>query len=141
LFGSEFVSGSADVAEWVLVSEPVEPGDVLEIDPTRSGYYRKARGPCSQLVAGVVSTEPGFVLGLNADTEGKALLALVGIVPVKATDEGGAIRPGDLLVVSSIPGYAKRWDPEKGTACGFVGKALEPYTGESGMVFTLLMGW
>ena len=113
-YGRDFVSGSADVAEWVPVSEEVEPGDVLEIDPENPGYYRKARGPCSSLVAGVVSTEPGFVLGHGEDTEGKALLALLGIVPVKVTDEGGPIRPGDLLVVSSTPGYAMRWDPCEG---------------------------
>ena len=138
LFGSEFVSGSADVAEWVLVSEPVEPGDVLEIDPTRPGYYRKARGPCSHRVAGVVSSRPGFVLGYDADAEGKALLALLGTVPVKVTDEGGPIRPGDLLVVSSTPGYAMRWDPDSGL-CGFVGKALEPWEEGEGVILVLLM--
>ncbi len=137
-FGSDFVSGSADIAEWVLVSEPVERGDVLEIDPENPGYYRKARGPCSQLVAGVVSTEPGFVLGHGEDTEGKALLALIGIVPVKVTDEGGPIRPGDLLVVSSTPGYAMRWDPDSGF-CGFVGKALELWEEGEGVILVLLM--
>ena len=137
--GSGFVAGSADIAEWVLVSEPVEPGNVLEIDPENPGYYRKARGPCSSLVAGVVSTEPGFVLGHGEDTEGKALLALMGIVPVKVTDEGGPIRPGDLLVVSSTPGYAMRWDPESREPCTFVGKALEALEAGTGTVLVLLM--
>jgi len=136
--GQCYYSGSADVAEWVPVSEPVEPGDVLEIDPENPGHYRKARGPCSQLVAGVVSTEPGFVLGHGEDTEGKVLLALMGIVPVKVTDEGGPIRPGDLLVVSSTPGYAMRWDPDSGL-CGFVGKALEPWEEGEGVILVLLM--
>jgi len=123
----------------VLVSEPVEPGDVLEIDPENPGHYRKARGPCSSSVAGVVSTGPGFVLGHGEDTEGKALLALIGIVPVKVTDEGGPIRPGDLLVVSSTPGYAMRWDPESGEPCTFVGKALEALEAGTGTVLVLLM--
>jgi len=138
-FGSDFVSGSADIAEWVPVSEKVEPGDVLEIDPENPGYYRKARGPCSQLVAGVVSTEPGFVLGHSKDTEGKALLALLGIVPVKVTDEGGPIRPGDLLVVSSTPGYAMRWDPDSEGFCMPIGKALEPWEGGTGVIVALLI--
>lgn len=57
--------------------------------------------------------------------EGHALLALLGIVPVKVTDEGAPIRPGDLLVISSTPGYAMRWDADRGEPCGLVGKALE----------------
>jgi len=137
-YGAGFYSGSADIAEWVPVSEPVEPGDVLELDPTRPGFYRKARGPCSTLVAGVVSTQPGVVLGQSEDRQGKALLALIGIVPVKVTDEGGPIRPGDLLVTSSTPGYAMRWDPENGAPCAFVGKALEPHKGGSGVILVLL---
>lgn len=146
-YGSCYYSGAADIAEWVPVSEVVEPGDVLELDPTRPGYYRKARGPCSQLVAGVVSTEPGVVLGsgdvlsttFDVLRDGQALLALLGVVPVKVTDEGGPIQPGDLLVPSSTPGYAMRWDPEEGVPCGLVGKALEDHGGGTGMIMVLLM--
>ena len=121
------------------MSEPVEPGDVLEIDPEHPGYYRKARGPCSALVAGVVSTQPGFVLGHGEDTEGKALLALMGTVPVKVTDEGGPIRPGDLLMASSTPGFAMRWEPDSGKPCHLVGKALDPWEEGSGLIRVLLM--
>ena len=138
-YSKGFNSGSADVAEWVPVSEPVEPGDVLELDPTWPGVYRKARVPCSTLVAGVVSTQPGVVLGHSEDTRGKALLALIGIVPVKVTDEGGPIRPGDLLVASSTPGYAMRWDPGSREPCGLLGKALEPCEESSGVILVLLM--
>ncbi|MEM4724312.1 MAG: right-handed parallel beta-helix repeat-containing protein, partial [Candidatus Hadarchaeum sp.] len=138
-FGSGFHAGSADVAEWVWVCELVEPGDVLELDPSRPGYYRKARGPCSPLVAGVVSSQPGVVLGHSEDTEGKALLALMGIVPVKVTDEGGPIRPGDLLVAASTPGYAMRWDPQKDRFCQFIGKALQPWAAGMGLIWVLVM--
>jgi V8-like Glu-specific endopeptidase len=166
-YGASFNAGSADVAEWVPVSEPVEPGDVLEFDPNRAGHYRKSRGPCSDLVAGVVSTEPGFVLGSSSPaldlglwtdgsrpvtedsrpltdgsrpvTEDSALLALIGIVPVKVTDEGGPIQPGDLLVSSSTPGYAMKWNSESGGVCGLIGKALEPLDSGTGVIQVLLM--
>lgn len=65
-YGQGFHTGSADVAEWVPVSESVEAGDVLELDPSRPRHYRKARGPCSILVGGVVSTDPGVILGTDA---------------------------------------------------------------------------
>lgn len=145
-YGSSFATGSADVAEWVPVSEPVEAGDVLELDPENPGCYRKSRGPCSTLVAGVVSTDPGVILGSSSPTLDigpwtldSALLALLGIAPVKVTDEGGPIQPGDLLVVSSTPGHAMRWDPDTDRTCGLVGKALEPLESGTGMIQMLLM--
>jgi hypothetical protein len=63
-----FNTGSgADLAERIDVSEPVEPGDVVEIDPERPGRYRKARGPHSDLVAGVIATSPGITLANRPD--------------------------------------------------------------------------
>ena len=145
-YGAGFHTGSADIAEWVSVSEPVEPGDVLELDPENAGHYRKSRGPCSGLVAGVVSTDPGFVLGANPATldsglwtDDSALLALIGIVPMKATDEGGPIQPGDLLTSSSTPGYAMKWNQEDGLACSLVAKALEALDSGTGVIQVLLM--
>jgi len=151
-YGAGFYTGSADVAEWVPVSEPVEPGDVLELDPENPGQYRKSRGTCSDLVAGVVSTNPGFILGSSPSTlhvgpwtedsrlltPDRALLALIGIVPIKVTDEGGPIQPGDLLATSSTPGYAMRWDLESGESCSLVGKALEAMDEKHGIVLALL---
>jgi V8-like Glu-specific endopeptidase len=141
-FGTCYYSGSADVAEWVAVSELVEPGDVLELDPWNPGQYRRAVGPCSSLVAGVVSTEPGMALGspthyVLPTTYAQALLALVGMVPVKACDENGPILAGDLVVVSSTPGYVMRWDGA-GACSNLVGKALESLDGPYGVIRILL---
>lgn len=150
-YGASFQTGAADVAEWVSVSGPVEPGDVLELDPDNPQHYRKTTGSCSSLVAGVVSTQPGVTLGSSPlgfgprtddsrlATEDSALLALLGIVPVKACDEGGAIGIGDLLVVASIPGYAKKWNAEYGGACPLIGKALEEMDEQTGTILVLLM--
>jgi len=157
-FGVPFIVSSAGAAvtvEWVPVSEPVEPGDVLELDPENSGCYRRARQPCSTSVAGVVFTESGFVPGslpaplqtthhvlpttLYSPATDSTLLALFGIVPVKVTDEGGPIHPGDLLMASSTPGYAMRWDLGESPLCTPMGKTLEPLESGSSMVFVLLM--
>jgi len=112
-------TGAADVAEWVCVSEPAEPGDVLEHDPDRPGCYRLSSSPQSMLIAGVVSTEPGVVLGERAI-------------------EGGPILPGDLLVSSSTPGDAMCWAGDEACACALVGKALEPMTEVFGVILVLL---
>ena len=69
-----------------------------------------------------------------------ALLALVGIVPVKVSDEGGGIGLGDLLVPSSIPGLTMRsMDPLADCShTALVGKALEDMTDRQGMILVLL---
>ena len=137
-YGSQFLSGSADIAEWVPVSEHVEAGDVLVLDTALRGAYRLSQTLCSAMVAGVVSSQPGAVLGGTVSAEGMAPLALSGIVPVKVTDEGGPIQPGDLLVSSSTPGYAMRWAGPEPCPCVLVGKALEPMTDERGVISVLL---
>ncbi len=138
LHAAAFQAGAADVAEWVDVVGSVVAGDLMELDPTNPTAYRLSRYACSSLVAGVVSTTPGVVLG-GGGSEGEVLLALVGIVPVKVTDEGGPIRPGDLLVSSSTPGHAMRWaGGAEPCPCALVGKALEPMTDESGVILVLL---
>ncbi len=144
LHAAGFESGAADIAEWVSVSEPVEPGDVVELDPNHPSYYRKARKPYSALIGGVISTEPAFKLGApDAQWEdqlnGGSLLVLVGIVPVKATTENGPIHPGDLLVSSSTPGHAMRCTDLEESEGAIIGKALEPLEEGNGLIQMLIM--
>jgi len=134
----QFLTGAADVAEWVVVSEPAEAGDVLELDPGNAATYRLSHSACSSLVAGVISTKPGVVLGQGGTFVQRGLLALTGIVPVKVTNEGGPIEPGHLLVTSSTPGHAMRWSGSEPCPCALVGKALEPMTGSFGVILVLL---
>jgi YD repeat-containing protein len=138
VYATSFQTGAADVAEWVSVSESVTPGSVVELDPDNAGSYRLSSVVCSQSVAGVISTSPGVVLGHSEAFEQRALLALVGIIPTYATDEGGPILPGDLLVASSRPGYAMRWSGSGPCPCALVGKALEPMTEDNGIILVLL---
>ena len=149
-----FIGGGADLAERISVSEPVLPGDLVELDPNKPRHYRKARGS-SQLVAGVITTRPGFTLGNNSaqplqlkgmtaekglrfGAEVRPMLALIGRVPMKATTQNGPIRPGDLLTVSSKPGYAMRC-AEPQACAGVIGKALEALERGQGSILVLLM--
>lgn len=135
-----FIGGGADVAEFFESVDEVGPGDVVEIDPEVDGRFRRARSAFSTAVAGVVTTAPGLLMNADASaalSDGPAL-ALAGRVPVKATDEGGAIRPGDLLVAASLPGHARRapQHPEPGTV---IGKALGRLDSGVGTVEMLVM--
>ena len=150
VFANSFIGSGADLAERINVSEPVEPGDVVELDPTNPRHYRKARGN-SQLIAGVITTEPGFILGnsnqllvvsgqlLENEKDERPMLALLGKVPVKATTENGAIRPGDLLTVSSKPGYAMRCTRAKKCEGAIIGKAMEALESGEGLIEVLVM--
>jgi hypothetical protein len=92
---------------------------------------------------GVYSTSPAFMGGDSRDESGRRLepervpVAIVGIVPAKAVSENGAIRPGDLLVTSSVAGHVMKAGatPPQGSV---VGKALESLDAERGVVQMLV---
>ncbi len=119
-----------DLAERIPVSETVEAAEVVEVDPEHAGSFRRTREPYSVRVAGVVSTQPGYLLGHDEsclDNDTRPPLALAGRVPVKVSLEGGAIRPGDLLASSFTPGHAmKAREPWRG---GIIGTALGAFDG------------
>jgi hypothetical protein len=120
-------SSGADVAEFIPVSGATpQPGDVVEIDPTRPDMFRLAAEANSTRVAGVISTKPGVTLndhnGASAPTTGPAL-ALSGRIPVKVTNANGAIHIGDLLVASDVPGHAMH-APAFPMPGSVIGKAL-----------------
>jgi type VI secretion system secreted protein VgrG len=54
---------SFDIAESFLAVEPVEPGDLVRLDPSAAGSVRLTEGEGDPLVIGVVSEKPGIVLG------------------------------------------------------------------------------
>ena len=128
----------ADFAEMLPRSgEDLEPGDVLAVD--RQGVLVATTERYQSSVVGVHSTRPSYVGNSRyIDHQSYAPLALTGLVPVKVTDEGGPVRPGDLLTASSTPGHAMR--AEAGAPTGTViGKALEPLDGSRGKVLMMVV--
>jgi hypothetical protein len=128
-----FYSWGADFAEMLPAVDGLEPGDVLVIGP--DGKLTKSTEPYQPTVVGVYSTKPGFVGGhpVEGALAGEIPLAVVGVVPVKVSTENGAIKPGDLLVASSISGYAMKAgsNPPQGTV---IGKALEKLDAGTGVI-------
>ena len=125
------VLGGGDYAESVDVSgdrAQYEPGDVLVIDPSAEGKFLRSTQPYSTAVMGIYSTNPG-VVGRRQTTDKSHMkaevpMAMVGVVPTKVNTEGGAIKPGDLLVTSSTPGYAMRGSDRSQLTGAIIGKAL-----------------
>ena len=98
--------GGADLAEYYYANELLEPGDVVAIQPDQPAGISKSSGPYQKNLLGIVSTAPGIILGPSA--ENSYPIALSGRVPVKITNENGAIHVGDLLTSSTRDGYAMR---------------------------------
>lgn len=82
--GNVFADGSfnasgADLAEYIAVSDPVEPGDLVAIDPNNPAHYRKTQQAHSELATGVIATDPGVVLGVGSGTNSSSSLLDLGL--------------------------------------------------------------
>jgi hypothetical protein len=137
--GVTYRTSGADFAEMLPAQEGVEPTDVLVIGP--DGRLVRSTESYQATVVGVYSSAPGFIGGATTEDEppnGEVPLAVVGVVPVKASAENGAIQPGDLLVASNTPGHAMvaGADPPQGTV---IGKALGRLEDGTGIVKILVM--
>ncbi|MCB9810438.1 DUF5011 domain-containing protein, partial [Candidatus Nomurabacteria bacterium] len=114
-----------------VCTEVDENGEVrcTETDLSSVPLVEKADVTNSPTVLGIISTEPGVLLGGFGSSElaefEKVPVALSGRVPVKVTDEAGVISPGDYVMLSdTMPGYAMKAN-KPGMA---VGVALESFS-------------
>ena len=139
-------TGGADVAEYFDVEgsrSHYEPGDVLVISQTSDRSVEKSSGAYSTLVAGVFATKPGVLLTEhNAEQDmlqAGVPMGVIGVIPTKVCTEGGAIKRGDMLVTSSLPGIAMKADPDKVKPGQVLGKALQDYNGNgTGKIIVLV---
>jgi hypothetical protein len=95
----QFRATFADLAEKYLADTDYAPGTVVvfggSAEITLTEKFADTR------VAGVISTNPAYVM--NEESTG-LVVALRGKVPVKVV---GKVNKGDLLVTSSVPGFAQ----------------------------------
>jgi len=138
-------TGGADFAESLAVTgkkSQYEPADLLAVDSSSDRQLTLASEPYSTLVAGIYSTKPG-ILASPHKMDAKAFqlevpLAVVGIVPCKASAENGPIKRGDLLVASSTPGHAMKGTDRSKILGAVVGKALENLDAGKGIIQVLV---
>jgi hypothetical protein len=131
-----------DVAEWVPSTQKLATGTVVVVDPAAVNGVLASATAYDTSVAGVVSAQPGLILG--DEGEGKVKVATTGRVRVKVDATREPVRAGDLLVSGDRPGYAMKSQPLKvgnrkihapGT---IIGKALEPLAAGTGEILVLL---
>ncbi|MFT3823077.1 MAG: hypothetical protein QM731_04120 [Chitinophagaceae bacterium] len=129
-------TGGADIAEYFEVEgakAQYEPGDVLVISSSSDRKVERSSAPYSTLVSGVYATKPGVMLTeRNAEQDqldDMVPMGIIGVIPTKVCMEGGAIKRGDLIVTSSVPGVAMKADLDKVKVGQVIGKALQDYNG------------
>ncbi|HWB39177.1 MAG TPA: hypothetical protein VG604_02935, partial [Candidatus Saccharimonadales bacterium] len=120
----EVDDSGADYAEtYYSASGDIDPGTVVVSDPTIKAGVKSSTTPYQNGLMGIVSTQPGEIVGDGTNSGTPVALALAGRVPVKVSTENGPIKAGDYLTSSSTPGVAM-----KATKAGnVIGTAMENY--------------
>ena len=131
-----------DVAEWVPSAERLAAGTVVIVAPGKSNEVVSSSQPYDTRVAGVISAQPGLILGEAGAS--KVMVATTGRVRVRVDASAGPIEAGDILVTGTKPGTAMKSSAvdivgvklhRPGTV---VGKALEPLARGEGEILVLL---
>jgi hypothetical protein len=116
----------ADLAENYLSDAEYLPGTVLmfggEQEVTECNHDM-----CTK-VAGVVSTNPGYLMNQGLEGEYTVELALTGRVPTKVT---GTVAKGDMMVSAGNGRARAEANPKVGAV---IGKALENFDGLEGVI-------
>lgn len=115
----------ADLAEMYCADAEYQPGTVLEFGGDLEVTASKISH--STQVAGIVSTNPSYLMNATLECDHGVELALVGRVPCMVI---GTIKKGDRLVASSIAGVATVLDLAQYQPGCIIGKALENYDAE-----------
>ena len=116
----------ADLAEYYASDDVYPPGTVLDFGGVAEVTLSSN---ASTRVAGVVSTNPAYLMNSAYDGGGKVVaVALTGRVPCLVK---GSVRKGDMMV-SAGGGYARaEASPKIGSV---IGKALENFSGTEGVI-------
>ena len=125
----------ADLAEMYVADTAYAPGTVVEfggdceITTTTTTH--------STQVAGIISTQPAYLMNATQTGEYPLEVALVGRVPCRVV---GTIRKGDRLVSSDLPGVAQALNIDLYQPGCIVGKALAEYNSTEPGVIEVAVG-
>jgi hypothetical protein len=112
----------ADLAEMYVADATYAPGTVIEFGGTEE--VTASQSSHSTAVAGIVSTNPSYLMNATQTGNHVVAVALVGRVPCQVV---GTFKKGDRLVASDITGVATGLDNANYQPGCIIGKALEAY--------------
>lgn len=125
IFGVATTAQYADLAENYVSDASYPPGTVVEF----GGDFEVTLGTAdTPRVAGVVSTDPAYLMNSHCEGAHVVAVALTGRVPCQVT---GPVQKGD-MIVSAGAGLAKASSaPVMGSV---IGKSLENFNGATGVI-------
>jgi hypothetical protein len=116
----------ADLAEKYIADAEYVPGTVVIFGGNKE--VTVSLTDADRAVAGVVSTNPSYIMNAGLEAEHVVTVALTGRVPTRVK---GTVRKGDLMVSAGNGVARAEADPRVGTV---IGKALENYEGTEGVI-------
>jgi hypothetical protein len=116
----------ADLAEKYIADAEYSPGTGVVFGGSKEVTVTST--DADRAVAGVVSTNPSYIMNAGLEAEHVATVALTGRVPTRVT---GSVRKGDLMVSAGNGQARAEADPQVGTV---IGKALENHEGIEGVI-------
>lgn len=123
----------ADLAERYAADSDYDVGTVVVIGGSKDVTVTTKHADTA--VAGIISHHPGYMMNSAAGpSDTHPYVALRGRVPCKVV---GTVKKGDLLVTSSVPGHAEVMAPGD-SPNALVGKALQDFSGEQGLIEVLV---
>ena len=125
----------ADVAEIYQSDIRYASGTVVEFGGSKEVTI--CRTSHNTRVAGVISTNPAYLMNAGNENNTTIQLALLGRVPCQVT---GQIRKGDQLVSSDIPGVAQALNSAEYKPGCVIGKALENHESNDIGVIEVVVG-
>lgn len=116
----------ADLAEKYVADAEYAPGTVVSFGGDKE--VTQSAVDADRAVAGVVSTNPSYIMNATLEAEHVAVVAFTGRVPTSVT---GAVAKGDLMVSNGDGTARAEADPKAGA---IIGKALENFDGATGTI-------
>ena len=126
LTGTATAAQYADLAENYSADAEYAPGTVVGFGGSHEVTMCDTDG-CRK-IAGVVTSNPAYLMNAEMEADNVCAVALQGRVPVKVT---GKVSKGDMMVSAGNGMARAEEDPKLGSV---IGKALQDHDGEEGMI-------
>jgi hypothetical protein len=126
IFATATSAQYADLAEMYEADQIIEPGTVVCFGGAKE-VTMCAQDACRK-IAGVISTNPSYIMNAGLAGDHVVAVALTGRVPTRVT---GTIRKGDMLVATADGRARAEADPVTGS---IIGKALADFDGADGVI-------